>query len=53
MTIIAFVPALVAIAGALGARFAKHPDTKQIALYAFACGLLVTLFGMGHAIRIG
>ena len=54
MTFFASIPLLVSILGAVLYLVVKRPDVKQLALYAFACGLLVTLFGLaGHTIRIG
>lgn len=54
MTIIGAVPLLVAIVGAILYCVVQRADVKQLALYAWACGLLVTLLGLaGHTIRIG
>lgn len=49
------IPTLVALAGALlYLAPIKHDGIRQLALYAYACGLLVTLFALsGHTIRIG
>ena len=54
MIVIALVPALFAIVGAVVFYASKQPETKQLAFACFACGLLVTLFTLAnHVIRIG
>lgn len=54
MTIISAIPLFVAVLGALVYLIASNDRVRQLALYAWATGLLVTLFGLaGHVVRIG
>ena len=54
MTFFASIPLLVSILGAVLYLVVKRPDVKQLALYAFACGLLVALFAIaGHTEPVG
>ncbi len=53
MTVVAFVPCLVALVMALIYLYAKPPQAKQLALVAFGCAFLVAMFGLaGHTVRI-
>ncbi len=53
MTVIALVPVLCALLGAVLYLVPVRPDVKQLALVAFGCGLLVSLFGFAsHTIRL-
>ena len=54
MTVISTIPFLVAVVGAILHCVVQRADVKQLALVAWFCGLLVTLWGLaGHGIRIG
>lgn len=53
MTIIALVPLVVAIAGALVYALSTNAKAAEMGRLMFACGLLVTLWVMsGHVLRI-
>lgn len=54
MKIEAMLPALVALGGGLLYLLPiRHSSVRQLALVAFGCGLLVTLFGLaGHTVRL-
>jgi hypothetical protein len=41
--VIVWLAPLVALVGLLAYALSKNPDVKALALYAWACGLLVTL----------
>jgi hypothetical protein len=50
---IALIPVLVALAGALLYGLAANPKVAEIGRLMFACGLLVFLFGVaGHSVKL-
>ena len=54
MTVIAIVPALVAIIGAALYLMAANPKAAELGRIAFFCGLLVLMFALaGHVLRFG
>ena len=49
MAMTIYLAPLVALLGLLAFALSKNPDVKALALYAWACGLLVTLLDFtGH-----
>ncbi len=54
MQLIAFIPIIVAIAGALLWVLASNPKLSEAGRIAFACGLLATCLAFsGEAIKVG
>lgn len=54
MTIIALIPALVALGGALVYALASNPKVAEIARIAFLCGLMALMFALSSShVRIG
>lgn len=48
MTVVAVVPAAVALAGALVYALASNAKVAELARLAFACGLLVFMFSLAR-----
>lgn len=54
MTLIAIIPLLVALVGAVTYAVSANPKVSELGRIAFFAGLLVTMLAMaGHTIRIG
>lgn len=54
MQLVAFVPILVAVAGALLWALAGNPKLSEAGRIAFACGLLAACLAFsGEAVRLG
>ena len=52
--ILALVPALVAVVGALVYALSANPKAAELGRLAFAVGLLWAVYGLaGHVVRIG
>lgn len=54
MTIVALIPALVALAGALVYALSKTAEVKELARICFFCGLLALMFALSAShVQIG
>lgn len=54
MIVVAYLPALVCVLGALVYVLAKQPKVAEMGRLAFACGLLAELFALAkHVVHIG